>query len=87
MESKKNRKLPNGSTSHEEKSNIAGPDGQSSASTYCSEDDNFASQEINGGATSESQAAAFMNLSGKSGASRGSATDPQSLYARVKKLV
>ncbi|KAF5456119.1 hypothetical protein F2P56_025630 [Juglans regia] len=83
VESKKNRKLPNG-TSQEEKSNIAGPDGQSSTS-YCSEDDN-ASQEINGGATSESKAVhASIRLSGKSRASRGSATDPQSLYARKRR--
>ncbi|KAG7972244.1 hypothetical protein I3843_07G173100 [Carya illinoinensis] len=82
VESKKNRKLPNGNA-QEEKSNIAGPDGQSSTS-YCSEDDN-ASQEINGGATSESKAAASISLSGKSRASRGSATDPQSLYARKRR--
>ncbi|XP_041018044.1 transcription factor PHYTOCHROME INTERACTING FACTOR-LIKE 13-like [Juglans microcarpa x Juglans regia] len=85
VESKKNRKLPNhGTSDHEEKSNNAGPDGQSSTS-YCSEDDN-ASQEINGGATSESKAAyASISLSGKSRASRGSATDPQSLYARKRR--
>ena len=81
VQSKKNRKArPNGN--HEEESN-AGPDGQSSSS-YSSEDDN-ASQETNGGATSESQTPAALNLSGKTRASRGSATDPQSLYARVTK--
>ncbi|KAG6705433.1 hypothetical protein I3842_07G178600 [Carya illinoinensis] len=61
------------------------PESQTKAEElYCSEDDN-ASQEINGGATSESKAAASIGLSGKSRASRGSATDPQSLYARKRR--
>ncbi|KAM3688453.1 hypothetical protein ACB098_10G154100 [Castanea mollissima] len=81
VRSKKNQKgSPNGN--HEEESD-AGPDGQSSTS-YSSEDDN-ASQETNGGATSESQTPAALNLSGKTRASRGSATDPQSLYARKRR--
>lgn len=64
-----------------EESNInGGSDGQSSTSTYSSEDDN-ASQETNNEDSKSSSAA--LNLSGKQRASRGSATDPQSLYARV----
>ncbi|XP_041021270.1 transcription factor bHLH84-like [Juglans microcarpa x Juglans regia] len=79
-QSKKKQKLSN--SSHEEESN-AGRDGQSSTS-YNSED--HASQETNAGATSDSKASAPLNLSGgKTRASRGSATDPQSLYARKRR--
>lgn len=46
-----------------------------SSSSFCSEDDSNASYEANG-----------VNSSGKTRASRGSATDPQSLYARVNYL-
>lgn len=59
----------------------AGLDGQSSSS-YSLEEDN-ASQENSGGATSESKSLVVHNSNGKTSASRGSATDPQSLYARV----
>lgn len=79
MKSKKNQKL-----SQEEESN-AGRDGQSS-SGGCSSDDDNASQETNGGEHSKSKDSAALNLSGKMRAGRGSATDPQSLYARVRKL-
>ncbi|KAF9621213.1 hypothetical protein IFM89_016707 [Coptis chinensis] len=51
--------------------------------SYSSEDDSNGSQEINGGATSSSKRSAALNLNGKARAGRGSATDPQSLYARV----
>ncbi|KAK6916337.1 Myc-type, basic helix-loop-helix (bHLH) domain [Dillenia turbinata] len=54
-------------------------------SSYCSEDDSLASQYVNGGATSSSKAAAALNLKGKTRASRGSATDPQSVYARKRR--
>jgi hypothetical protein len=77
VKSKKNQKL-----SQEEESN-AGRDGQSSSG--CTSDDD-ASQETNGGEHSESKDSAALNLSGKMRATRGSATDPQSLYARVRKL-
>lgn len=53
-----------------------------STSSYSSEDDN-ASLESNGGLTSDTKPSAAVNLNGKTRASRGSATDPQSLYARV----
>ncbi|KAG6699041.1 hypothetical protein I3843_08G050400 [Carya illinoinensis] len=80
-QSKKKQKLSN--SSHEEESN-AGRDGQSSTSYMNSEDD--ASQETNAGATTDSEASAPLNLSGgKTRASRGSATDPQSLYARKRR--
>ena len=76
VQSRKGRKsTPNGSN---EEDNNAGSDGQSSSSCS-SEDDSNASQELNG----ESKGSAALNSNGKTRASRGSATDPQSLYARV----
>ena len=72
--SKKNQKnLPN--ISHDEEESNAGPDGQSPRS--CSEDDN-ASQD------SDSKVSEALNSNGKTRATRGAATDPQSLYARVR---
>ena len=71
---------PNGN--NEEDTNAVS-EGQSSSS-ISSEDDSNASQELNGGATSESKGSAALNSNGKTRASRGSATDPQSLYARVR---
>ena len=80
--SKKNRKMNlNG---NEGKSNI-GSDGQSSST--CSSDDDNVFQDTNGVATSDSKASQALNLNGKTKASRGSATDPQSLYARVRNLL
>lgn len=53
----------------------------------CSEDDDSnASQELNGGGSSSLslEDSTYLKLKGKkSTASRGSATDPQSVYARV----
>ncbi|GMI91092.1 hypothetical protein HRI_002778500 [Hibiscus trionum] len=82
VQSNKNRKNDlHGS----EESNI-GSDGQSS-STSSSDDDNVSQDNPNEGvlATSESKAAQALNLNGKKRASRGSATDPQSLYARKRR--
>ncbi|KAL6995376.1 hypothetical protein U1Q18_005513 [Sarracenia purpurea var. burkii] len=62
----------------------AGTNGQSSSS-YSSEADSNTSQELNGGATSESKGPAALNPNGKTRASRGAATDPQSLYARKRR--
>ncbi|CAL0327101.1 unnamed protein product [Lupinus luteus] len=59
----------------------AGSDGQS-CSSYTSEEDN-AYQENNEGVTSASKSHTSLNSNGKTRATRGSATDPQSLYARV----
>lgn len=73
--SKKNQKHDSNREDAEE--NNAGSDGQSSSSNI-SEEDN---KENIGGATSESKS--VLNSNGKTRASRGSATDPQSLYARV----
>jgi len=73
--SKKNQK--HDSSREEAEETNAGSDGQSSSSNM-SEDDN---KENIGGATSESKS--VLNSNGKTRASRGSATDPQSLYARV----
>ncbi|CAI9765610.1 unnamed protein product [Fraxinus pennsylvanica] len=50
-----------------------------SSSSCCSEDESKASHELNGGVASGSNSKG----SGKTRASRGSATDPQSLYARL----
>ncbi|XP_027094953.1 uncharacterized protein [Coffea arabica] len=66
----------------EEEANGA-QNGQSSCS-YSSEDDSNASQESNGGEASDNKGPA-LNLNGKTRASRGSATDPQSLYARRRR--
>lgn len=54
-----------------------------SSSSCCSEDDSSVSQGQNGGPGSSKEDPMALNLSGKTRASRGSATDPQSLYARV----
>lgn len=70
------------SNGKEEESNYTAPDHVQTSSSYSSEDDN-ASQESNGGATSETKTSVTVTLNGKTRASRGSATDPQSLYARV----
>ncbi|KAJ0025676.1 hypothetical protein Pint_08655 [Pistacia integerrima] len=81
VQSKKSQNLsPKGNDGEESN---GGSDGQSSTS-YSSEDDN-GSQETNGGETSESKASLALNLNGKARASRGTATDPQSLYARKRR--
>ncbi|OMO70758.1 hypothetical protein COLO4_28517 [Corchorus olitorius] len=75
---KKSRKMnANGNEAGE--SNI-GSDGQSSSS--CSSEDEIVSQDNNG---SDSKPSPALNLNGKTRATRGSATDPQSLYARKRR--
>lgn len=55
---------------------------QNSSTTFCSEEEsNCASQEGDG--EDDEDASKALNLNGKTRASRGAATDPQSLYARV----
>nr|POF21877.1 transcription factor bhlh84 [Quercus suber] len=56
-----------------------------STSSYSSDDDCNASQEFNGGVSSSlsPKGNASLNSNGKTRASRGSVTDPQSLYARL----
>ncbi|KAF5183206.1 Transcription factor protein [Thalictrum thalictroides] len=80
---KKKQKLTSCNKGEEESSNC-GFNGVCSSS-YSSEDDSNASQELNGGATSSSKKSAALNLNGKARAGRGSATDPQSLYARKRR--
>ncbi|GAB4853435.1 hypothetical protein Ancab_017626 [Ancistrocladus abbreviatus] len=81
---KKNQRLSLDGNNDDE--NNGGPNGQSSSSCS-SEDDSNGSQELNAGATSSlsSKGTTTLNLSGKTRASRGSATDPQSLYARKRR--
>ncbi|XP_057975323.1 transcription factor RSL3 [Malania oleifera] len=55
------------------------------SSSSSSEDDSNTSQELNGAATADSKGFAAVNLNGKTRTSRGSATDPQSLYARKRR--
>ncbi|GMH03101.1 hypothetical protein Nepgr_004940 [Nepenthes gracilis] len=66
--------------------NNGGRNGQSSSSCS-SEDDSNASQELNGGTTSNlsSKGITALRLNGRTRANRGSATDPQSLYARKRR--
>lgn len=57
---------------------------QMSSSSYCSEDDSNASQELNAETSLETKAiASSYDKNGKKKGRRGSAIDPQSLYARV----
>lgn len=60
---------------------------QNSSTTFCSEEEsNYAEQDGGGedSSSKEEDASKALNLNGKTRASRGAATDPQSLYARVK---
>ncbi|XP_064988495.1 transcription factor RSL2-like isoform X3 [Musa acuminata AAA Group] len=73
-QSKKAQK--SGGSCNEEESN--GDMNPQSSCCYTSEDDSNGSQELKG-------AAASLNSNGKTRAGRGSATDPQSLYARKRR--
>ncbi|KAK8969530.1 Transcription factor bHLH84 [Platanthera guangdongensis] len=67
--------------------NVTAPVVQSS-SCYSSEDETNFSEQFNGGGGSMStspKGSASLNLNGKTRAGRGSATDPQSLYARKRR--
>ena len=80
---KKKKKKKENQKSDEEDNNGDGINGQQSSSSYCSEEDeSIASQEMNG--SSSPKGSATLTLNGKARAGRGSATDPQSLYARVR---
>lgn len=72
------KKARKNSQTKDEDDNNASPNGHSSS---CSSSDD----ELNGrgGMSSSTKDSEALNLSGKTRASRGSATDPQSLYARV----
>ncbi|KAL2529570.1 uncharacterized protein Fot_22171 [Forsythia ovata] len=82
-QTKKNKNVNQNSTDEVEETN-GGENGRS-YSSYNSEDDCNGSQELNGGENSESKGSAILNSNGKARASRGSATDPQSLYARRRR--
>ncbi|KAK9941906.1 hypothetical protein M0R45_007598 [Rubus argutus] len=75
-------------TSNNEEDGNAGCNRHSSSSC-CSEDDSIACKEVSGGFSPTSslspKEAAIPNLNGKSRARRGSASDPQSLYARKRR--
>ncbi|XP_050214093.1 transcription factor bHLH84-like [Mercurialis annua] len=75
---KKNARSKKNAKNEEEYRN-AGPEGQSSSS--CSSEEDNASQESN----EDSKVSEALNCSGKARAGRGSATDPQSLYARKRR--
>ncbi|XP_045802217.1 transcription factor RSL3-like [Trifolium pratense] len=80
-ESKKSKKVDrNGNKAEETNASV---DGHSS-SGYTSEEHNMY-EEISGGATSASKSTMALNSNGKTRANRGSATDPQSLYARKRR--
>ncbi|XXG64816.1 hypothetical protein AAC387_Pa05g2668 [Persea americana] len=81
IQSKKNQKTVKGA---DEEESSAALNGQSSSSCSSEDDSNTASQEMNG-ASSSSKGPAALNLNGKRKASRGTATDPQSLYARKRR--
>nr|WIE96109.1 basic helix-loop-helix transcription factor [Loropetalum chinense var. rubrum] len=80
VRSKKNQKLVSIKDDNEE---INGRLNGQSSSSCCSEDDSNASQELNGEESPKGPAA--LNLNGKTRANKGSATDPQSLYARKRR--
>lgn len=80
IKSKKKQKQIVNSKEEDEEENGQNIIGQSSSSCYSSDDDSNASQESN---ADEKTIAPALNLNGKTRATRGAATDPQSLYARV----
>ncbi|KAL5788091.1 hypothetical protein ACOSP7_005040 [Xanthoceras sorbifolium] len=86
LRSKKNQKAVSTSNNEEDNNNNAGLN-RPTSSGCCSEDDSNVSQEPNGGEDSSmsSKGKVALNLNGKTRASRGSATDPQSLYARKRR--
>ncbi|KAB5526606.1 hypothetical protein DKX38_020453 [Salix brachista] len=77
VQPKKNQRSTPNIRNEEEESN-AGPDGQSSSS--CSSEDDNASKDSDSKVSEK-----VLNSSGKTRASRGAATDPQSLYARKRR--
>ncbi|CAL0300376.1 unnamed protein product [Lupinus luteus] len=82
---KPRKKQKSGSISNTEEDTYAGIQGLN-LSNYCSEDDSNASQEINGeGSSCLSLSPKDLKSNSKSRCSRGSATDPQSIYARRRR--
>ncbi|CAL5377487.1 unnamed protein product [Camellia sinensis] len=91
IKSRKNQKVVSGNNNNEDNNNNGGGINNQASSSCCSEDaqySNGSQEQQNGGMTTSSSskgAAATLNLNGKSRASRRSATDPQSLYARKRR--
>ncbi|KAJ1402858.1 Myc-type, basic helix-loop-helix [Sesbania bispinosa] len=84
----KARKKPKSSSiSNTEEDRSAGRQGQSLSSCCSEDDDSNASQELNGGGSSSLSLkdSVALKLKGKSRSSRGSATDPQSVYAKKRR--
>ncbi|WOL11890.1 hypothetical protein Cni_G20654 [Canna indica] len=89
-QAKKAQKMVNGSTCNEEEEEMSYADMNPPQSSCCysSEDDSNGSHELKGvaAATSScSKGSADLTISCKKRAGRGSATDPQSLYARKRR--
>lgn len=72
VKSKKNQKFTPKSNEEEERN-----------SSSCSSEEDDASQDSNRTPSSDSKVSEAQKSNGKARTSRGSATDPQSLYARV----
>ncbi|XP_050209782.1 transcription factor bHLH84-like [Mercurialis annua] len=80
---RKNQKLVSSSSNIDEETN-GGHNGPASSSC-CSEDDSNASQELGASSSLSSKGTLALNSNGKTRASRGAATDPQSIYARKRR--
>ncbi|GFP88633.1 transcription factor bhlh84 [Phtheirospermum japonicum] len=82
-----NNKNNNNNNNHNNKKNNNMGLHRQSSSSCISEDDSNGSQEQNGVASCSvgSKGSGALNLNGKKRAGRGSATDPQSLYARKRR--
>ncbi|CAI9763056.1 unnamed protein product [Fraxinus pennsylvanica] len=79
----KNKKVTQ--NSNEELKETNGGGSGPTSSSCLSEDDCNGSQELNEGEKSESKASDSLKSNGKARSSKGSATDPQSLYARKRR--
>ncbi|XP_050366183.1 transcription factor RSL2-like [Argentina anserina] len=84
VRSKKGQKANSDAKEKDEDESNTGVDRHRSSSYNSSEDDN-ASQETNGAGEISDPTSSALNSNGKIRANRGSATDPQSLYARKRR--
>lgn len=84
MKSKKSQKIAPSDDEEDVNADIKGPISPNSPLS-AGENSNVSHEELGGTASTSSPKgpAAALNLNGKTRASRGSATDPQSVYARV----
>jgi len=79
-----------GETKLKKRKNGAMMSRQNSSTTFCTEEESNCADQDGGGEDSSSKEddpSKALNLNGKTRASRGAATDPQSLYARVNCFV